>query len=95
MRAKTERTCINGHKYLKSSDCPVCPICENEKNPFADFYIGLSTPAKRALENAGILSVEILLNYSEKELLELHGFGKKGVKILTKNLTEKGLQLKN
>ena len=34
MPAKTKgskRVCPNGHTYYKSSDCPVCPICENEK----------------------------------------------------------------
>jgi DNA-directed RNA polymerase alpha subunit len=93
MKTKTARTCLNGHKYFKSSDCPVCPICENGKKPLADFYAGLSAPAKRALENAGILSLENLINSSKNELMALHGFGKKGVEILVKNLIDKGLQL--
>ncbi|QDS34810.1 hypothetical protein FPS98_12825 [Brevibacillus brevis] len=30
---KTVRTCVNGHSYMKSSDCPTCPICEQERKP--------------------------------------------------------------
>lgn len=28
IKKKSIRTCKNGHKYCKSSDCPTCPICE-------------------------------------------------------------------
>lgn len=28
---KTLRTCKKGHRYYKSSDCPVCPACEKER----------------------------------------------------------------
>lgn len=93
MGAKTERTCLSGHKYFKSSDCPVCPICENERKPLADFYNGLSAPAKRALENAGIITIENLINFTKKDLLAMHGFGMKGVEILVKNLKDKGLKI--
>ena len=31
------RVCNNGHEYYKSSDCPVCPTCEQERKPTMDF----------------------------------------------------------
>lgn len=38
---KNLRTCEKGHKYYKSSDCPTCPECEQERKPDAGF---LSVP---------------------------------------------------
>ncbi len=35
----------------------------------------ISKPAQRALENAGINSIEELKKYSDQELLKLHGLG--------------------
>jgi len=52
---KSLRTCAKGHKYYKSSDCPTCPICEKELKPATGFLSILSAPARRALENNGIL----------------------------------------
>lgn len=46
---KTLRTCKNGHRYYKSSDCPVCPVCEEEKRPEEGFLSLVSAPARRAL----------------------------------------------
>ena len=54
----------------------------------------VSQPAIRALESIGITYLEELVNYSEKDLLELHGFGKKGMDILKSYLSENGLALK-
>jgi predicted RecB family nuclease len=70
------RTCKNGHTYYKSSDCPTCPICETLKKPKDGFLTTLSAPARRALENNGINSLEELSKYSESEILKLHGMGK-------------------
>ena len=72
---KTLRTCRKGHSYYKSSDCPVCPFCEAEKKPSIGFLANLSAPARRALENAGITDLKKLASKTEKELLDLHGFG--------------------
>lgn len=33
------RTCSKGHKYYKNSECPTCPICEQEKNRKRAFYL--------------------------------------------------------
>jgi hypothetical protein len=35
MEAKTNlKTCNKGHRFYKSSDCPVCLICEEERKPY-------------------------------------------------------------
>src|SRR5690606_12963158 len=88
---KSLRTCPNGHRYYKSSDCPVCPVCEAAKKPAAGLFSTLSAPARRALENAGITTVEVLSGYSEKEILALHGMGPSSVPKLRKALEESGL----
>jgi predicted RecB family nuclease len=72
---KTLRVCPQGHKYQKSSDCPACPVCEKLRKPAADFMLALGAPARRALEGAGITSLAKLAQYTEKELLQLHGMG--------------------
>ena len=88
---KNLRTCTNGHSYYKSSDCPVCPVCEAERKPKEIFLSLLSAPARRALENAGIANEEQLALHSEKELLKLHGFGPASLPVLRKVLKDKGL----
>jgi predicted RecB family nuclease len=71
----TLRICPKGHRYYKSSDCPTCPKCEELKKPTDGFLGGLSAPAQRALTGAGIKTVKQLANYSEKDILALHGIG--------------------
>jgi len=90
-RAKSERVCPRGHRYLKSSDCPVCPVCEAERKPEAGFLTRLAAPARRALEREGIASVDQLSRYSEKQILGLHGIGKTAIPILRAALEESGL----
>jgi hypothetical protein len=70
------RVCPKGHVYFKSSDCPTCPKCEAAKTPAAPFMDGLSAPARRALEAAGITTPARLARTPESELLQLHGLGK-------------------
>lgn len=74
------KRCVKGHQFYKTSACPICPTCEKEKESF--FIPKLSAPARRALENAGIDSLEKLATYTEKELLKLHGIGKTAIPIL-------------
>lgn len=66
------RTCRKGHQYYKTSDCPTCPICEAQRKPKEGFLSLLAAPARRALENKGITSLEQLSKFSEKEILQLH-----------------------
>jgi len=72
---KNLKTCNKGHKYYKSSDCPTCPICEEEHKPQSGFLSLISAPARRAIENKGIKTLIQLSKYTEKEILELHGMG--------------------
>lgn len=88
------KTCENGHQFYKSSDCPVCPICEQNKKPEDGFLAQLAAPARRALENNGIFTLEQLSKFSEKEVLAFHGMGKSSIPKLHKSLSEKGLGLR-
>jgi hypothetical protein len=87
----TLRICKNGHRYFKSSDCPVCPVCEKEQKPVDGFLAMLSAPARRALENNGIDSLIKLSGYSEKEILAFHGMGKSTIPKLKEALKQNGL----
>lgn len=89
------RTCPNGHQYYKSSDCPTCPVCEEERKPKDSFLSLLAAPARRALENNGITSLTQLSKLSEKEVLRFHGMGKSSIPKLQKVLEEKGLSFKS
>lgn len=82
------RICKNGHKFSKISDCPVCPICEEERKPDDHFLSLLGAPARRALEREGITTLEKLSTFSEKEILTLHGMGKSTIPKLRKFLFE-------
>ncbi len=90
----TLKTCPKGHKFYKSSDCPVCPICEEERKPKESFLALIAAPARRALENEGITSLEKLSAYSEKEILSLHGMGKSSLHKLNDALNKAGLAFK-
>lgn len=93
-RVKTWRTCPNGHRYLKSSDCPVCPVCETERKPEVGFLSELAAPARRALENAGIDSLAKLSKFRESEILNLHGIGPSPIPKLRTALKVKNLDFK-
>lgn len=88
------RTCSNGHEYVKSSDCPVCPICEQERKPTEGFLSKLSAPARRALEHHGIRTLEELATYREQEVLQFHGIGPASMPKLRASLEENGYSFK-
>ena len=88
---KSLRTCPEGHQYYKSSDCPVCPICEQERKPQNGFISLLSAPARRALEHADITSLQKLSQKTEQEILALHGIGPGSMPALKKALKAEGL----
>ncbi|HWV72687.1 MAG TPA: RNA polymerase alpha subunit C-terminal domain-containing protein [Pseudosphingobacterium sp.] len=91
---RTLRVCSNGHQYYKSSDCPVCPVCEQVNQAKEGFLSIISAPAKRALEHEGILSLQKLASFSEKEILKLHGMGPSTIPKLRKALQGEGLSFK-
>ena len=88
---KVLKTCKKGHQFYKSSDCPVCPVCENERKPKDSFLGLLAAPARRALENHGITTLEQLSELREEELLGFHGLGKSTMPKLKMLLAEKKL----
>jgi DNA-directed RNA polymerase alpha subunit len=92
---KTLRTCDKGHQYYKSSDCPSCPICEQERKPDSGFLARLSAPARRALETNGITTLQQLSQFSEKDILKYHGMGPASLPKLKAALEEEGLSFKN
>ena len=55
---------------------------------------GLSRPALRALAGAGIRTLEQLTEFTEDELLDLHGMGPKGVRTIRAALAERGEALR-
>lgn len=86
-----KKTCLNGHDFEKTSDCPVCPKCE----PAAmSTFPKIGAPATRALENADIRGLTDLVNWSQQDLLALHGMGPKAVEILREHLARQGLGFK-
>ncbi|KEZ50402.1 MULTISPECIES: RNA polymerase alpha subunit C-terminal domain-containing protein [Metabacillus] len=94
MADKTLRTCKKGHNYFKSSDCPTCPKCESEREIESDFLSKISAPARRALERNSITSLERLSEYSEPDILKLHGVGPSSIPKLSGALKEAGLSFK-
>ncbi len=92
---KTLKTCKDGHQYYKSSDCPTCPICEEIRKPKDSFLSLLVAPARRALENNGITTLEQLSKFSEPQILKFHGMGPSTIPRLKKALIDKGLSFRN
>ncbi|KQC00317.1 RNA polymerase alpha subunit C-terminal domain-containing protein [Pedobacter sp. Hv1] len=91
---KTLKICPKGHRFYKSSDCPSCPICENEQRPETGFLSLLSAPARRALVNAGITSLNQLTTYTPKQVLAFHGVGPSTIPILREALAQQNLDFK-
>ena len=56
--------------------------------------IKIGEPAQIALEAAGIETFMQLCDYSQKEILALHGVGPKAVRILNEVLVKEGLSFK-
>ena len=59
-----------------------------------DGFAFLSAPAQRALMNAGIVSFEDLRRFTRKELLDLNGFGLKGLRMLVVKMAVHKIEFK-
>jgi hypothetical protein len=94
MAEKIKKTCKYGHTFYKSSDCPTCPTCEKMKEPASGFLGLLGNPARNALLNQGVDTIQKLSAFSEQEVLKMHGLGKASIPILKKALEEQGLSFK-
>lgn len=95
--SKQQKTCNNGHKFQKSSDCPICPVCWSgyyKDKKRGSFPKGIGSPALRALLNSRITSIDKVSKYTEKEILQLHGMGPKTIPLLKKALKNIGLDFK-
>ena len=90
-KEKILKTCKYGHRFYKSSDCPTCPVCEEVRKPKDNFLSLLAAPARRALENNGIRSLQQLSTYSKEEIGSFHGMGKATIPKLEKLLSENHL----
>jgi uncharacterized protein YdhG (YjbR/CyaY superfamily) len=91
---RTLKTCSKGHQFYKSTDCPTCPICEEAEKPEDGFLSLLAAPARRALQNKGVVSIKQLAKFTELEILSLHGMGPASLPILKKLLKKEGLLFK-
>ena len=91
MSTQVLKTCPKGHKFYKSSDCPVCPICATEDKPENGFLSTISAPARRALAAKEIKTLVQLASFTEKEIADLHGMGPNALSKLTMALAENNL----
>ncbi len=89
------KTCAQGHQFYKSSDCNTCPRCAKENKPSSGFLAAFSSPVINALRREGIDTVQKLANYTEKEILALHGVGKTSLPRFHEALEAAGLQFKS
>lgn len=88
------RTCPNGHRFNKTSDCPTCPQCEAAKAPRSGWLSAFSAPARRALEHAGITTVKQLAKHTRQEVMALHGMGPASLPALQTALAAQGLSFR-
>ncbi|MGI8689579.1 MAG: DNA-directed RNA polymerase subunit alpha C-terminal domain-containing protein [Thermomicrobiales bacterium] len=57
----------------------------------SDLPAGLSAPARRALDSAGIVRLEQLTTRTEAEILKLHGMGPNAMEKIRHALAARGL----
>jgi len=60
-------------------------------HPNAAAFPRIGGPALRALATAGVRSLRELTSWKERDLLDLHGMGPKGIRILKDALAAQGL----
>ncbi len=63
-------------------------------HPNAAAFPPIGGPALQALATAGIRSLSALAQWSEGDLLQLHGMGPKGVRLLKEALAAQGRRLR-
>jgi hypothetical protein len=54
----------------------------------------MGAPARNALESLGVMSLDGVTRFSEKELLAIHGVGPKAVAVIKAALHEQGKSLR-
>lgn len=93
-KVKTEKACPKGHKFFKSSDCPICPICESNKKVLSPELKSIAAPARRALECIGVNSILQLSKFKKSEIMGLHGIGPDALNKMKKAMDQLGLAFK-
>jgi DNA-directed RNA polymerase alpha subunit len=56
---------------------------------------GMGAPARNALESLGVMNLEDVTRFTEKELLAIHGVGPKAVAVIKTALHEQGKSLRS
>lgn len=87
---------IDDHLPLKliAEITKFCVVIRKKKITDALPVFNVSTPARRALANEQINSLQELSNYTEEYILALHGVGKTAIPILKAQLRKEGLSFK-
>ncbi|MCK6639881.1 MAG: hypothetical protein L6Q81_07320 [Bacteroidia bacterium] len=88
------KTCPNGHRFTKSSECPVCPQCEKEQKPKGGLLSLVAAPARRALQGAGIELVNDFSKFTKEEILQLHGMGPKALDVIESEMKKGKVKFK-
>jgi predicted flap endonuclease-1-like 5' DNA nuclease len=60
-----------------------------------EFPRAMGRPANAALVNRGISTLEQVTQYTEKELLQIHGVGPKAIRVLNEHLATQGRSLRH
>ncbi len=63
-------------------------------HPNAEAFPPIGGPALRALATAGVQSLSALAQWRERDLLQLHGMGPKGIRLLKAALAAQGRSLR-
>lgn len=70
----------------------ICAVNHVANNNFLEGILAM--PARRALEKEKIDSLEKLSDYSEEEIMQLHGFGKNAMEKLKNHMKEHQVSFK-
>jgi DNA-directed RNA polymerase alpha subunit len=66
----------------------------NNITPLESLKPSIGNPAKNALSNIGITTLQQLTKLTEKELLQIHGVGPKAVGIIKEAMKKEGISFK-
>ena len=83
-----------GAKRGAKTKCDSAKVAEFDYSALAPQFRVLSKPAQRALINAGLTTLSRVAAKTEKQILELHGFGPSSLPRVRKALAERGLRFK-
>jgi hypothetical protein len=88
---RQRKVCAQGHVFYKTPGCNTCPRCDAARKPAEGFLAELASPARRALEGAGLTTLARLAKRTEAQVSELHGMGPNALSKLRAALGRQGL----